>query len=254
MHFTLSFVEIADKNITILIFSSPSCFLLPLQIVHTLPVHHVGLQTQFTLPVCGLLMPASSREAYFALRAFNVEIASIKDASRLMGGRSRGTGSSSTASGILFDDGERNEAGTDSSLGSRLRMQWWRDAITGIYDSMDSSRSGLQQQQSSSSSDPLLNSLVASRKHNPTLRSLEQAIRTHGLTHTFLRRLMEAREVDLDVVQYERVRDIAQYGEDTVSNVLYLSLECAGVSSIQSTISYLFLLFEKVETSSLPTS
>jgi len=179
--------------------------------------------------LCGLLMPVSAREAYFALRAFNVEIASIKDASRLMGGRSRGTSSSTTASGILFDDEERNEAGTDSSLGSRLRMQWWRDAITGIYDSMDSSHSGLRQQQSSSSSDPLLNSLVASRKHNPTLRSLEQAIRTHGLTHTFLRRLMEAREVDLDVVQYERVRDVAQYGEDTVSNVLYLSLECAGV-------------------------
>ncbi len=181
-------------------------------------------------------MPASAREAYFALRAFNVEIASIKDASRLMGGRSRGIGQNTNASGILLDDNETSEAGTDSSLGSRLRMQWWRDAITGIYDSMDSSQIGLQHQQSSSSSDPLLNSLVASRKHNPTFRSQEQVIRTHGLTHTFLRRLMEAREVDLDVMQYETVRDVAQYGEDTVSNVLYLSLECAGVSSIQSAI------------------
>ena len=40
--------------------------------------------------LCGLLMPSSSQEAYFALRAFNVEIASIKDASQLIGGRSRG--------------------------------------------------------------------------------------------------------------------------------------------------------------------
>ena len=40
---------------------------------------------------------------------------------------------------------------------------------------------------------------------------------------------MEAREADLDIPQYETVHDMAQYGEDTVSNVLYLSLECVGL-------------------------
>ena len=55
---------------------------------------------------------------------------------------------------------------------------------------------------------------------------------------------MEAREADLEVMQYARVRDVAQYGEDTVSNVLYLSLECVGVSvaSVEMTIS-LFVCF-----------
>lgn len=42
--------------------------------------------------------------------------------------------------------------------------------------------------------------------------------------------MTEARELDLDVVQYDRLKDVAQYGEDTVSNMLYSTLECVGVS------------------------
>lgn len=167
-------------------------------------------------------MPASAREAFFALRAFNVEIASIKDASRLVGGRARGQ--------TRFDNDQFEEA--DSTLASRLRMQWWRDAVSEIYDNMQDD--GEQKQQTSSSEqqyDPIMASLTSSRKHNPTLRSLNHAIHTHGLTHRFLRRIMEARESDLDTMQYDSMRDMAQYGEDTVSNVLYLSLECVGVST-----------------------
>jgi hypothetical protein len=52
----------------------------------------------------------------------------------------------------------------------------------------------------------------------------------HGLMHQFLCRIVEALEADLDVVQYSRVRDVAQYGKDTMSNILYLTLECLGVS------------------------
>ena len=84
-------------------------------------------------------MPASAREAFFALRAFNVEIASIKDASRLVGGRARGQ--------TRFDN-EQFE-GADSTLASRLRMQWWRDAISEIYDNV---QDGYQQYQSTASS------------------------------------------------------------------------------------------------------
>ena len=200
------------------------------------------------IAVCGLLMPSSAREAYFALRAFNVEIAGIKDASQLIGGRSRGTsgnnggiGSSSSARSTsttntntnsqLFDDNnnsmmEDNGMVGDSSLASRLRMQWWTDAVADIYE-----KGNNEQQQSTTSKDEdvILQSFTSSRKHNPTLRSLAHAIHTHQLTHRFLRRIMEARESDLDVLQYESIRDMAQYGEDTVSNVLYLSLECVGV-------------------------
>ncbi len=173
-------------------------------------------------------MPSSSREAYFALRAFNVEIASIKDASKLIGGRSR---SSSNSSSLDMDGlgGGRDEGLEDNTLASRLRMQWWRDAIADVYEQnadnkLDNSTSSL-----AAPHDPILLSLTSSRRHNPTLRSLAHAINTHGLTYRFLRRVLEARENDLSITQYEKWKDVAQYGEDTVSNILYLSLETVGV-------------------------
>lgn len=180
--------------------------------------------------LCGLLMPSSSSEAYFALRAFNVEIASIKDASKLIGGRSRSSSLSvgGGGGGGPFDmDNELGESqGGDTTLPSRLRMQWWRDAVADVYDNKsDTSLSS----SSSSSQDPIIRSLTSSRKLNPTLRSLTHAIQTHGLTYRFLRRIMEAREEDLSITQYKKLRDVAQYGEDTVSNILYLSLETVGV-------------------------
>ena len=182
--------------------------------------------------LCGLLMPSSSQEAYFALRAFNVEIASIKDASQLIGGRSRGGQSSNqqrTIGNATFDEvgGER-----DPSLASKLRMQWWKDSILDIYSEKqqnnDSSTDNNHTKQQNHQDD-ILSSLTSSRKHNPTLRALNYAIHKHQLTHRFLRRIMEARSNDLDVLQYETLRDMAQYGEDTVSNVLYLSLETVGI-------------------------
>ena len=186
-------------------------------------------------------MPSSAREAYFALRAFNVEIASIKDSSHLIAGHSRGASSRSSSTPSRFDNntfgGEEDESMGDSSLASRLRMQWWRDSIAEIYDYADNNNNDNnaddynnnnkhQQQQRNS----VLHSLTSSREHNPTLRSLNYAIQRHQLTHRFLRRIMEAREGDLDVMQYDRMRDVAQYGEDTVSSLLYLNLECVGVS------------------------
>jgi NADH dehydrogenase [ubiquinone] 1 alpha subcomplex assembly factor 6 len=181
--------------------------------------------------LCGLLMPSSSREAYFALRAFNVEIASIKDSSKLIGGRSR---SSYSGGGPLFDvdddlGGDGRSQG-DITLASRLRMQWWRDAIADLYEHADNKSVN----SSSSSQDPIIHSLTASRRHNPTLRSLTHAIKTHNLTYRFLRRIIEAREEDLSVVQYQKWTDVAQYGEDTVSNILYLSLETVGVRDDES--------------------
>jgi NADH dehydrogenase [ubiquinone] 1 alpha subcomplex assembly factor 6 len=158
-------------------------------------------------------MPSSSRQAYFALRAFNVEIASIKDASRSMGRSRADTDNDDFVTG-------------DSSMASRLRMQWWKDGIAEIYDNIRNGDSV------NTSSDPILRSLTSSRKQNPIMRSLSHAIHNHNLTHRFMRRVMDAREEDLEVVQYERCTDVAQYGEDTISSMLYLSLETVGVSCL----------------------
>mmetsp|Transcript_15065 Transcript_15065/g.28643 ORF Transcript_15065/g.28643 Transcript_15065/m.28643 type:complete len:526 (-) Transcript_15065:330-1907(-) len=196
--------------------------------------------------LCGLLMPSSARESYFALRAFNVEIASIKDSSHLIGGRSRGgalssSRSSSSSTPSRFDNNntfggvEEDESMGDSSLASRLRMQWWRDSIAEIYDHADDNNNDnnadddYNDNKQPQQRDSVLHSLTSSREHNPTLRSLNYAIHRHQLTHRFLRRIIEAREGDLDVMQYDSMRDVAQYGEDTVSSLLYLNLECVGV-------------------------
>ena len=169
-------------------------------------------------------MPPSAREAHFALRAFNVEIAGIKDSSRLVAGRAAARGSVEGGGGLSrFNDSNHNGGGnsSSSSMATRLRMQWWRDAISGIYEGHNAT-----------ADDDDDDYLASSARRNPTIRSLANAVRTHGLTHRFLGRIVEAREADLDVSQYRRVRDVAQYGEDTMSNVLYLTLECLGVSII----------------------
>lgn len=186
-------------------------------------------------------MPSSAQEGYFAIRAYNVEIATIKDAASSTSSFSRRHGSFHT------NTEDNNTMGdVDPSFTSRLRMQWWADAITEIFDEYtmevegnndkdnDAQNGGFASTLSSSSASSSLSSLQGRSDlglhKNPTLRSLRRAVHEHQLTHRFLRRMTEAREVDLDVVQYDRLRDVAQYGEDTLSNMLYSTLECVGVS------------------------
>jgi len=186
--------------------------------------------------LCGLLMPSSSQEAYFALRAFNVEIASIKDASQLIGGRRSRGGQSSSNNQRTIGNATFDEVGDerDPNLASKLRMQWWKDSILDIYSEKQQQHSDTGNHTNQNQHDDILSSLTSSRKHNPTLRALNYAIHKHQLTHRFLRRIMEARSNDLDILQYETLRDMAQYGEDTVSNVLYLSLETVGIRDEQT--------------------
>ena len=112
-------------------------------------------------------------------------------------------------------------------------MQWWRDAISGMYDggsSRDDDAANANDYRGRDDDGGGYLAFSPSARRNPTIRSLAYAVRTHDLTHRFLSRIVEAREADLDVAQHGRVRDVAQYGEDTMSNVLYLTLECLGVS------------------------
>ena len=202
-------------------------------------------------------MPSSAQEAYFALRAFNVEIASIKDASQLIGGKRRssrggvvGGGLSSQSQSqrtignttfnevVGYNDNDEQQqqqqqnGGSDPSLASKLRMQWWKDAILEIYDNNNNNSQQEQKKietKTQSTDSIILSSLTSSRKYNPTLRSLAHTIHVHHLTHRFIRRIMEAREHDLNILQYNQLINVAQYGEDTISNILYLTLETLGI-------------------------
>ena len=181
--------------------------------------------------LCGLLMPDGARDAYFAIRAFNAEVASVKDGGGLgrrrrpgdEGGGEAGFAHAAASIGGGADAGGMGEM--DATLASRLRMQWWRDAIAEMYGDGPSS---------SSSSSPggsgwMGPTYAASRARNPVVRELTRAVDRHGLTRRFLDRLVDAREADLDLIQHPTMADLARYSEDTAAGLLYLALECCGV-------------------------
>jgi len=151
-------------------------------------------------------MPPRAREPYFAIRAFNVELASIKD------GRHRS---------LL--ESESSPEPEKSSMATHLRMEWWKSAISKMYSDPIPT----------TTHDPNLSSLLAnvlsSQNHHPVVRSLHRAVSEYTLTRRFLERLIESRENDLDVTQLEDMNELVKYSEDSVSSFLYLSLECCGV-------------------------
>lgn len=155
--------------------------------------------------LCGLLMPRSSRRAYFAIRAFNAELASVKEG---RGNRRGGMGQS-------------EEPGPSMAL--KMRLQWWNEALNNIY----------QDETPSSVAEQIPDSMRLSWWSNPVVRELDTAVRQHQLTRRFLERLLESRESDLDMHQLYTMDEALGYAENTFSSLLYLSLECAGVSFLK---------------------
>jgi NADH dehydrogenase [ubiquinone] 1 alpha subcomplex assembly factor 6 len=152
--------------------------------------------------ISGLLMPASSRHAYFAIRAFNVELASIKD-----GSVSRKVG------GAQFEE-------SGASMALKLRIKWWRDALGQIYGDNE----GI-----APPDDQFMASMTSSVWNNPVTRVLNEAVHEKQLTRRFLERLLEARESDLDIRQLETFDEALDYSESIFSSLFYLSLETADV-------------------------
>jgi NADH dehydrogenase [ubiquinone] 1 alpha subcomplex assembly factor 6 len=123
--------------------------------------------------------------------------------------------------GAQFD----NDSGASMAL--KIRLQWWRQALNTIYSEEED---GGDTGDYSSSSDPLLDSMIRSSWNNPVVRELDTAVHQSQLTRRFLERLVEAREIDLDVRQFNTMNEQIQYAENTFSSLLYLSLECTNVS------------------------
>jgi NADH dehydrogenase [ubiquinone] 1 alpha subcomplex assembly factor 6 len=185
--------------------------------------------------VCGLLMPAHCRDTYFALRAFNVEIASIKDTVGQHNFRSSAASSN-------------NSPTETSSFALQLRMQWWKNAVTEIHTKDRSSSSTdvsvapfpAKVEPSSSSTAAAappptavtpesvkidIVGLATSCWNNPVVRALSRAHDQSPLTQRFLERLIDTREVDLDIQQYQSIDELIRYGEATQSTLVYLILE-----------------------------
>jgi len=165
-------------------------------------------------------MPHHSRQAYFAIRAFNAELASIKDG------------------------GERRRLGRNTETGSflplRMRMQWWREALAELYPGDEAAATP------EPSPEGFLNSTTVSCWSNPVVRALHHAVEEKQLTRRFLEKLLAAREADLDIQQMATMEDVVFYAEDTCSNLLYLALECAGVRSGNMGICFFSTLSSRV--------
>ena len=135
-------------------------------------------------------MPSHAQRSYFALRALNVELASIKDS------KERRTNSLDPS---------------NATIALTLRMTWWRQVLQELHNIDHSSTS------------------TSSLWHHPVVRALHRAIQEKNLTRRFLERLVDAREADLQIVQMASLEDLVSYCEDSSSSLLYLSLECLGV-------------------------
>ncbi len=115
-----------------------------------------------------LFAPAGRRGDLFALYAFNLEVAKIA------------------------------EVVSEAPLG-QMRLQWWRDAIEGIY-----------------AGQPPRHAVAA---------PLAAAVRRHGLDRGAFERLIEAREFDLDGAPPETLAALEDYAEATSAGLVQVALQ-----------------------------
>ncbi|MSO70390.1 MAG: squalene/phytoene synthase family protein [Alphaproteobacteria bacterium] len=110
--------------------------------------------------LCALFAPRERQAALFALIAFNHEIARVR------------------------------ETVSEPLLG-QIRLQWWREAIAGIYDG-------------------------APRRHE-VIEPLMAAIRGHGLSRGYFDALIDARARDLDDTPPADMAELIAYAEGTTT-------------------------------------
>jgi NADH dehydrogenase [ubiquinone] 1 alpha subcomplex assembly factor 6 len=140
--------------------------------------------------LCGNFMPTGARDAYFALRALNIELAQVRDATK------------------------------GNAAMARVRMAFWRDVVDRAFQGAGAGGEGAA---AAAAGPP---SPVTS---HPLFQSLRAAVHRHGLTRRWVERMIDAREADTDGVAPKTTDELAQYGERTSGSLLFLSLESIGV-------------------------
>jgi NADH dehydrogenase [ubiquinone] 1 alpha subcomplex assembly factor 6 len=194
-----------------------------------------------SIEVCGLLLPSEAQNSYFAIRAFNVELASVKD------GHSSSSRMRQQQQQQEGRGGFEVLGGMTTTIALQIRMQWWREALHEIYsvnndgDHHDDSNNNTMSKKSDNNAESaarllsaaasLLSSSISCWK-SPIVRALCEANREKKLTKRFLERLIDAREMDINTKQLATLKDASLYAEETVSSLLYLTLECTNVSTV----------------------
>ncbi len=119
-----------------------------------------------------LFAPRAVRWDLFALYAFNLEVAKTA------------------------------EVVSEAMLG-RIRLQWWREAIEGIY--------------------------AGSPRQHEVVEPLARAVKARDLTRDHFERLIDAREADLEPAPPESLAALETYAEATSATLVWLALEILGV-------------------------
>lgn len=122
--------------------------------------------------LCALFAPADARPALLALAAFNLELARVR------------------------------EAVSEPLLGE-IRLQWWRDAVAGIY--------------------------AGEAAAHPVALALADAVASHDLTRAHLDRLVDARALDLTEEPPADLAALEDYAEGTAASLVSLGCEALGV-------------------------
>src|SRR5215831_11598806 len=118
-----------------------------------------------------LFAPADRREGLFALYAFNLELARVRESVR-------------------------------EPIMGRMRLQWWRDTVSGIY--------------------------AGEPRAHEVVRPLAAAIAAHGLDRGLLDRLIDAREQDMEPEPPADLAALLDYARGTSSTLTELALEILG--------------------------
>lgn len=125
--------------------------------------------------LCALFAPPRRRSALFALIAFNYEIARV------------------------------GETVSEPLLG-RIRLQWWREAIDGLYG--------------------------GTMRRHPVVVPLAEAIGAYSLERALFERLINAREADLSDTMPPTLSAFEQYAHETAAPLATLMLWVLGNSSM----------------------
>eukprot|EP00794_Sanderia_malayensis_P018545 gene18545-20406_t len=96
---------------------------------------------------------------------------------------------------------------SEKHIGS-LRLQFWKDVIQEIF--------------------------AGKARAQPVVLLLFEVMKKHNLTKIWFNRLIEAREQSLEDSPFLNIVDIEKYGENSVSPVLYLLLECLGIKDVHA--------------------
>ena len=121
--------------------------------------------------LCMLFAPPAEREALAAIYAFNLEIARVRESVR------------------------------EPMLG-RIRLQWWRDAVAGIFEGKP--------------------------QREPAAVALAEAVDGFGLGREHFERLIDAREFDLEDRPPATLDDLTGYAEGTGAPLVKLAAEVMG--------------------------